>query len=233
MFSVAIADDPHGGQPTRAAGAPLAEAKGVVVLVHGRGATAESILPLGPELAGDGMAFIAPQAASGTWYPNSFLAPIERNEPWLSSALRKLAALLGEIEEAGIDASSVVVAGFSQGACLATEFVARHPVRYRALLAFTGGLIGPPGTVFGHSGDLAGTPVYLSAGDPDPHVPWSRMEETRDALVGLRANVTLRRWPGRPHTILREEIDEARSLLASAISPKNDGPGEPPATHRG
>lgn len=204
-----------------------------MILVHGRGATTASILPLGPELAGDDVAFLAPQAANGTWYPNSFLAPIRENEPWLSSALRALEELLAEIEGAGIEASRVVVAGFSQGACLATEFVARHPARYRALLAFTGGLIGPPGTAFQFTGELAGTPVYLSAGDPDPHVPWSRMEETRDALLGLGADVTLRRWPGRPHTILREEVDQARTLLASPISPKGDKPGEPPATRQG
>jgi predicted esterase len=228
-----MTDDPHAGQPVLTGGPDLRDARAAMILVHGRGASAADILPLGYELADPRTALLAPQAAGGTWYPNSFLAPLESNEPWLSSALRSIGRLVENAIAAGLPASAITLAGFSQGACLATEYVARHPARYAALLAFTGGLIGPPGTKFEHAGDLGGTPVYLSAGDPDPHVPWARMEESRAVLQGLGGRVTLRRWPGRPHTILREEVDEARGALASAINRKSDPPGEPPATHRG
>lgn len=130
----------------------------------------------------------------------------------------RLDAVLHELGVAGFPTEAVILAGFSQGACLATEFVARHPARYRALFAFTGGLIGPPLMEFPHEGDLDGTPIYLSAGDTDPHVPWRRMEATREVLERMGAHVRLRRWPGRPHTVLREEIDEARRLLQSATA---------------
>lgn len=211
--------DPHGHQSLHAAGAKLADARSAILLVHGRGGSAADILELGRQLAAGpdaaGTALLAPEAHGGTWYPESFLAPIARNEPWLSSALRRLERVLDDIDAAGLTTSSVVVAGFSQGACLAAEFVARHPTRYRGLLAFTGGLIGPPLMDFPYAGELAATPVYLSAGDSDPHVPWRRMEATREVFERMGARVTLRRWPGRPHTLLREEIEEARRLLGT------------------
>lgn len=211
----------HDGQPVRRAGTSLEDADTAMLLVHGRGASADDILALGRALAGDasdsGIAILAPQAGGGTWYPDSFMAPIHRNEPWLSSALALLGRLLDEVAAAGISPERTIVAGFSQGACLATEFVARNPTRYGALLAFTGGLIGPPLMEFPHEGDLDETPAYLSAGDTDPHVPWRRMEATRAVLERMRARVTLRRWPGRPHTILPEEIDEAKGLIAPLL----------------
>jgi phospholipase/carboxylesterase len=114
---------------------------------------------------------------------------------------------------AGIPTERFVVAGFSQGACLATEFVGRNPRRYGALLAFTGGLIGSPGEALGLTGDLEGTPVLLSSGDPDPHVPWARVAQSADSLIAIGARMSLRRFPGRPHTILPEEIDMAQKLL--------------------
>jgi len=209
------------GQPVRWEGARIDDARTAMLLVHGRGASAEDILALGRALVGDApaslVALLAPQAADGTWYPESFLAPIHRNEPWLSSALALLGQLLGDVAAAGIPRERTIIAGFSQGACLASEFVARNPGRYGALLAFTGGLIGPPLMEFPHEGDLEETPVYLSAGDTDPHVPWRRMEATRAVLERMRARVTLRRWPGRPHTILAEEIDEAKRLIAPLV----------------
>jgi phospholipase/carboxylesterase len=113
----------------------------------------------------------------------------------------------------------VIVAGFSQGACLATEFVTRNPTRYGGLIGFTGGVIGPPGTRFNYSGDLAGTPAFLGAGDPDPHVPWDRVEESASVLRGLGAEVTLRRYPGAPHTIVRDEIEEGRKIVLSVMAP--------------
>ena len=207
--------DPHGEQPVLREGAPLDKAGRAIVLLHGRGASAEDILSLGRALcAGSSdVALLAPQAAGHTWYPESFMAPVHRNEPWLSSALALLGQTLDRVVDAGIPLERTIVAGFSQGACLASEYVARHPARYGALLAFTGGLIGPPLTDFPHDGDLEETPVYLSAGDTDPHIPWRRVEATREVLERMRGRVTMRRWPGRPHTILPEEIEEARATL--------------------
>lgn len=213
---------PHEGQPTLAGGIDLEDARAAIVLLHGRGASPEDILPLGEALT-DGVAgnreiaLLAPRAAGGAWYPESFMAPTHRNEPWLSSALRLVGRALDEVREAGVPRQRTILAGFSQGACLATEYVARHPARYGALLAFTGGLIGPPLTDFPHSGNLGGMPAYLSAGDTDPHVPWRRMEATREVLERMQARVTLRRWPGRPHTILPEEIEEAREMIVSVV----------------
>ena len=219
-----MAADPHRNQPVLAGGVPLETAEGAVLLVHGRGATAEGILPLGEELALEGFALLAPQAAGGTWYPYSFLAPLEENEPGLSSALGLLGDVVRRVEAAGVPASRVVVAGFSQGACLATELVARNPRRYGALLAFTGGLLGPPGVDLAHRGDLAGTPVFLGAGDPDPHVPWARVEETAAVLTRMGGLVTLRRYPGLGHTIGREELAEARRVVREAAADHASGP---------
>jgi len=211
--------DPHDGQPVLHEGAPLDEAGRAIVLLHGRGASAEDILSLGRALGAGwyDVALLAPQATGHTWYPESFMAPAHRNEPWLTSAFDLLGRTLDHAHEAGVPRERTIVAGFSQGACLASEYVARHPVRYGALLAFTGGLIGPPLTDFPHEGDLEETPVYLSAGDADPHIPWRRVEATREVLERMRGRVTMRRWPGRPHTILPEEIDQARELIASAL----------------
>jgi phospholipase/carboxylesterase len=217
--------DPHAGRPIGRAGAALGDADAAVVLVHGRGADARDILGLAGELAPEGaagrLAFLAPDAAEGTWYPYSFLSPIERNEPWLSSALAFVGRVTAEIEAAGIPSGRTVLAGFSQGACLATEYAARNPRRYGAVIAFTGGLIGPPGSSFGHAGDLAGTlagtPAYLGAGDPDPHVPWRRVEETAEVLRRLGAEVETERFPGLPHTIARAEILKARAMVAAVV----------------
>ncbi len=191
-----------------------------MILVHGRGASAADILGLADELWDPDLAYLAPEASGGAWYPDSFLAPLARNEPWLTSALKALGRLVAQASAAGIPTSRVILAGFSQGACLATEFVARHANRYGGLVAFTGGLIGPPGTAFAYGGELAGTPVFLGAGDPDPHVPWARVEETASVLSRLGGQVTLRRYPGMPHTINRDEIDEARKIVVQVTGPR-------------
>jgi predicted esterase len=199
-------------------GAPLQNAAGPVVLLHGRGGSAEDILSLAPSISYPGVAYLAPQAAGHTWYPNSFLAPIEQNEPWLSSALGRIATILKTADDAGIPSTRVVVCGFSQGACLATEFVARNPIRYAALIAFTGGLIGPPGSDLTHIGDLASTPAFFGSGDPDPHVPWQRVQQSADVLTAMGAHVTAKRYPGRPHTISAEELEFARRLVHDAFA---------------
>ncbi|HEY1948802.1 MAG TPA: dienelactone hydrolase family protein [Bryobacteraceae bacterium] len=209
--------DPHRDQPVLQAGKPLAEAKGAVILLHGRGASAEDILGLGDAFEHPGLAYLAPGAAGHSWYPYSFLAPFEKNEPWLSSALKKIAATVEHVMEVGIPREKIVIAGFSQGACLATEFTARHGVGLGGLIAFTGGLIGPPETKFSYPGSLAQMPAFLGTGDPDPHVPWERVEESAAVLRSLGAGVTLRRYPGLPHTISQNEIDEAKKLIAAVI----------------
>lgn len=209
--------DPHANQPVRHVGAPLAEAKGAVVLLHGRGGSAEDILSLAQPLYREGLAYLAPQAAGHTWYPNSFLAPREANEPYLSSALAKVGSVVGELEAAGIARERILIAGFSQGACLATEFVASNPARYAGLIAFTGGLIGPPDMNLHHEGSLRGTPALFLSGDPDPHVPWHRVQASASELERMGAIVTARRYPGRPHTITAEEVDLARTLVREAF----------------
>jgi predicted esterase len=206
--------DPHRDQPLIHAGHDLENAAGAVILLHGRGASAEDILALAEEFDHPSLAYLAPEAAGHTWYPYSFLAPVEQNEPWLTSALHKVGAILEEVVRRGIPRERIVLAGFSQGACLASHFVARNAARYGGLIALTGGLIGPPGTPFQFRGDLSGTPAFLGAGDPDPHVPWERVEETARVLSNLGADVKLRRYPGMPHTVSRAEIEEARQILA-------------------
>jgi len=210
--------DPHAGQPVIHAGAPLAQARGAVVLLHGRGGSAEDILGLASAFDQPGLAYLAPQAAGHTWYPTSFLAPREDNEPWLSSALAKIGAVVASIEAAGIPRERIVIAGFSQGACLSTEFVASNPARYAGLIAFTGGLIGPVGMDLRHEGDLAGTPALFLSGDPDPHVPWQRVVDSAKELERMGAKVEVIRYPGKPHSVSADEVKRARAMLSGIFS---------------
>lgn len=207
-------DDPHRDQPVLARGRSLNSAKAAVIMVHGRGASAEDILSLAEEFDHPEFAYLAPEAAGNTWYPYSFLAPIAQNQPWLDSALSYLGHVVERAKAAGVPGNKIALVGFSQGACLATEFVARNAARYGGLVAFTGGLIGPPGTKFAYSGDLMGTPCFFGAADPDPHVPWERVNESASVLTALGANVTSRRYPGLPHTINQDEIEQAEQLLS-------------------
>ncbi|MEO8197987.1 MAG: dienelactone hydrolase family protein [Thermoanaerobaculia bacterium] len=211
--------DPHAETPVLTAGAPLAAARAGVVLVHGRGASAEDILGFAGPLARPGVAFLAPQAAEHSWYPQRFLAPLAVNEPWLSSALAKLASLHAAFAVAGISDERILWLGFSQGACLASEFVARNPRRWGGLVAAVGGRIGPQGMEFADPGDLAGTPVYLGCGDADPHIPWRRVEESAAAFTRQNAEVTLRRYPGFPHSVHPEAVSYARHLLEELAAP--------------
>ena len=212
--------DPHANGPVLQSGAPIQHANLAVVLLHGREGSAEDILDLASAFGVKDVAYFAPQAAGHTWYPLSFMAPREANEPNLTSALAKISSVVQGIEQAGIRRDRVVIAGFSQGACLATEFVATYPAQYGRLIAFTGGLIGPPGSV-GRNGrhsrhELDSMPALLSSGDPDPHVPWERVEESASILGAMGAAVTLRRFPGRPHMITADELDHARRLFEQA-----------------
>ena len=209
--------DPHAGQPVLTAGKPLAAASGALILIHGRGATAESILDLADYLPHPDLAYLAPQAADYTWYPYSFLSPLERNEPYLSSALARVAAVVAQVEAAGIPPARIVLGGFSQGACLASEYVARHAQRYGGLLVFSGGLIGPEGAPRDYDGTLAGTPVFVGCSDVDPHIPIERVRETADVLTRLGARVDSRVYPRMGHTINQDEIDAAAALVAASL----------------
>ncbi len=211
-------NDPHAHQPTLTTGADLERAKGVLILLHGRGATAQSILSLALQLDLNDVAAIAPQAANNTWYPNSFLAPLESNQPHLDSALRRVASIVAELLSRGLASQRIALLGFSQGACLTLEYVARHPRRYAGVMGLTGGLIGPPGTPHHYPGSLDGTPVFLGTSDPDPHVPFERVLETRDVMTRMNAIVELRRYPGMPHTINQEELDACRTLIIQAFN---------------
>ena len=209
----ALIDGPHQGGVIVAGGAPVHEARGALILTHGRGATAASILALGTELGVDDLAWYAPQASGNAWYPLSFLAPIASNEPGISSGLRVLAELVTRLEGEGIPPERIALAGFSQGACLTLEFGARHARRYGALIALSGGLIGPDETPRDYAGSLAGTPVFLGCSDVDAHIPVARVHESAAVLTRLGGEVDARIYPGMGHTVNEDEIGAVRAIL--------------------
>lgn len=210
-------EGPHAGQPVLSVGAPLVEARAAVLMVHGRGATAESILELAEELGQPDCAYLAPQANGNAWYPNSFLAPIPTNEPWLSSALAALGDILSRIEAEGVPPERTVLLGFSQGACLALEFAARHARRYGGLVGLSGGLIGPEGTPRDYPGSLEGTPTFLGCSDVDFHIPEERVLHSAEVLRGLGGEVTARLYPNMGHTVNRDEIQFVKGMLATLV----------------
>jgi len=199
------------------AGEPLATARAAMILVHGRGASAADIMTLGAELMRPGVAYLAPQAAGNVWYPNPFTAPMESNEPYLSSALEVLAALLASIEET-VPADRVILLGFSQGACLTLEFAARHARRYGGLAGLSGGLIGPDGTPRDYPGTLDGTPAFIGCSDVDPHIRKDRVLEAAEVYRGMGAKVTAKLYPGMGHTVNEDEIDAVREMVAATAS---------------
>ena len=204
------------------AGPAWAEADSALVLVHGRGATAEDILELGLALDLPGVALIAPQAHDFTWYPQRFLAPLEQNQPWLDASLSALDAIDRDLAETGFETRRVAWLGFSQGACLVSEWTARHPLQRWGIFGLTGGRIGPAGSVFEEEASsarpLAGTPVFLGCGDPDPHIPWFRVEETAACFRELGGEVTVRRYPGAPHSVNADEMAFVRRCLSAPPS---------------
>jgi phospholipase/carboxylesterase len=203
-----------------AAGAPLARARAAAILVHGRGASAEDILTLADEFNQDDIAYLAPQAAGHSWYPYSFLAPLEQNEPHLSNALAAVGATFDRVAREGFASERIALIGFSQGGCLALEYAARNARRYGAIAGLSAGLIGPPGTPRDYSGSLAGTPVFLGCSDVDSHVPLVRVQESRDVLGRMGAAVTERIYPGMGHTVNADEIAHVARLLAGIAALK-------------
>ncbi|MFB6091447.1 MAG: alpha/beta hydrolase [Haloquadratum sp.] len=205
-------DDPHAGQPIRTAGAAPEDATAAVVLVHGRGARAQGMLQFAREFHRDGLRYVAPQARRGTWYPDRFVAPVEQNQPHLDSALDHLGRAVAEARSGGLPTAKVLLVGFSQGACLAAEFVARDPKRYGGLVLLSGGLIGADETAFDHAGDVDRMPFFLGVSDDDPHVPMSRAEATVAVFERLNADVRFDRYEGRGHGIFEEEVAYLRDL---------------------
>jgi phospholipase/carboxylesterase len=208
----------HQGQPIRSAGEPLDRAQAAMIMLHGRGATAQDILTLASLLDQPHWAFLAPQANGNTWYPNRFMVPIAENEPWLSSALQLVEELLDQVAKAGIPPEHTLLLGFSQGACLTLEFVARHARRYGGVAGLTGGLIGPDDTPRDYAGSLDGTPVFIGCSDVDFHIPKERAIETADVLKRLGGLVTLRLYPNMGHEVNADELAFVRSMMAPLIT---------------
>ena len=210
---LADVDGPHRDQPVERGGTPLADATAAAVLVHGRGATARSILQMGEEFEREGMATLAPQAARNTWYPNAFTAPVASNEPGRTSGLRAIRdAVALAADHVGRD--RVLLLGFSQGACLASEFVARYPDRYGGLAALSGGLIGERVDPDEYTGDLQGMPVFFGCSDTDPHIPAERVRVSADVFERLGGDVTTRLYEGMGHGVNRDEIDAVSEIVA-------------------
>lgn len=203
----------HEGAPVLTQGPALEEARAAMILVHGRGASAQDILGLAAEWQAPGMAFLAPQAANSTWYPNRFIAPVANNEPWLSSALALLDRLLAQAAAAGIAAERTLLLGFSQGGCLALEYGARNPRRYGGLIGLSAGLIENGDQPRSYSGSLAGVPVLLGCSDVDFHIPLERVERTAELLAHMGAEVDKRIYRNMGHTVNRDEIAGVQQMI--------------------
>lgn len=195
------------------AGKPIAEAGGALIMIHGRGGSAENIISLADELNTEDLAIYAPQASNRSWYPYSFMAADEQNQPALNSAVEVIGELVDEIISKGIPAEKIYFAGFSQGACLTLEYIALNAKKYGGAVAFTGGLIGKQFDAGKYTGNFNGTSILITTGDPDPHVPLTRVEESVELLKKLNADVNVRVFNGRPHTIIQQEIDLANQYV--------------------
>src|SRR3982751_3826455 len=210
---------PHAGQRVLHAGAPLDTARAAMIMIHGRNAGPENILELSDVFDRPKFAYLAPAAAGGTWYPNSFMAPRELNEPGISSGLAVIESLVGTIIRRGFAAERIMLLGFSQGACLTSEFSIRHPRRYGGVMALSGGLIGPPGTTWDDvTTSLEGTPVFLGCSDVDPHIPAERVRESEAVFRRLGAAVTRKLYPGMGHTVSGDEIEIVQRVMDGVLS---------------
>jgi len=205
--------DPHRGQPIVRRGPDPAAARLTAILVHGRNASAANILTIADELALADVAYLAPEAAGRAWYPHSFLEPLGRNEPGLTSALDVLDGIVADLQRRGITTGRVALLGFSQGACLTLEYAARHARRYAAVVGFSGGVIGPDGTPRDYAGSMQGTPIFLGCSDVDPHIPLARVHETAAIFRRLGAPVDERIYAGMGHLVSPDEVEAVRALL--------------------
>jgi predicted esterase len=204
----------HHNQPLLTAGVPLERAQSALILIHGRGASAQDILSLSVEFAVPDIVYLAPQAAGYQWYPNRFSVPLASNEPWFSSAIARLTDLLAQVGAAGIPTERIFLLGFSQGACLALEYGARHPQRYGGIFGLSGALIENGDQPRAYTGSLAGTPVFLGCSDVDFHIPLARVQRSTQLFQQLGAAVTERIYPGMGHTVNQDELDFVQATLS-------------------
>jgi predicted esterase len=205
---------PHLGEKILTTGRPFGEADAAMILVHGRGGTAADLLTLAGELHRPDLAYLAPEATGLSWYPYTFMTPMERNEPGLSSGLALIGHLVDLLGEEGIPPERIVLLGFSQGACLSLEYAARNARRFGGVVGLSGGLIGPPGTPRDYPGSFDGTPIFLGCSDRDPHIPLHRVQESTQVLKGMGADVTERIYPAMGHTVNEDELERVRLLVA-------------------
>ena len=213
-----ISNGPHQGQPTHLAGVPIHNAKAAVVMMHGRGATAKDILMLVPELENPDFAYLAPQAAGNAWYPNSAFAPLDQNEPHLSSALAAITGALATLTEAAIPAERTILLGFSQGACLALEYAARNARRYGGLVGLSGGLIGSKDDSRNYDGSLNGTPVFLGCSDHDQWIPSENVKSSSETLRQLGGDVIMRLYPDIEHTTNADEMEFVHGIMVRLLA---------------
>jgi predicted esterase len=202
------------GQHVLQAGEPITSARAAMILLHGRGATADDIMTIASEVQLPGWVYLAPQAAGNTWYPNPFTSPLESNEPYLSAALNMVSRLVERVE-GKVPAQRIALLGFSQGACLTLEWSARNARRFGAVIGLSGGLIGPDGTPRGYEGSFAATPIFLGCSDVDPHIPMRRVVEAGEVLKNMGAEVAVRFYPGMGHLVSGEEIATIQEMLAT------------------
>jgi predicted esterase len=206
---------PHAGQPVLTRGRPIGEGAAVMIMVHGRNASPESILELADSLDHPAFTYLAPAAQGGTWYPLSFMAEIEKNEPGISSGISVIHDLIEGLLKLGIPTQRIMLLGFSQGACLSATAALRRPARYGGVICYSGGLIGPPGIRWDTTGSFDGTPVFLGCSDVDSHIPKARVDESKVAFETMGASVTERIYPGMGHLVNEDEIAFTRELMAT------------------
>jgi phospholipase/carboxylesterase len=208
---------PHELEPLLSAGRPLGSGRAAMIMVHGRNAGPENILELASLIPHPEYSYLAPSAAGGTWYPLSFMAEIARNEPGLSSGLAVIHELVGSIEARGVPRRRIILLGFSQGACLSSEYAVRNASRLGGVVALSGGLIGPPGTVWNYPGSFEGTPVFLGCSDVDSHIPKARVDESAAVFSAMGALVTERIYPGMGHQVNEDELELVREMMSAAL----------------
>ncbi len=209
---------PHQNQPIAATGVELNKAKKAMILIHGRGASAQSILALSKEFENvEDFVFLAPQASGHTWYPYSFLAPTKNNQPGIDSGLQAISDIISKLEKEGISKGNIFLLGFSQGACLASEFVARNPSKYAGLIALSGGLIGETIDLDSYSGNLQATPVFMGCSDIDAHIPKERVNESAEVFEKLNATVIKKLYPGMGHLVNEDEIEHINKIIKRGL----------------